>query len=144
MVQLSSDYARQKELMQASLTAKREGAEFVTSPLYERLTEMQAKAERRRGRKSKWFMILVAVSVIPFVFGGDGDKVSHEAAAESGVKTVQMSPDGVVSPEQEMDNMLADNDPYEKATVSVTIGGKTISRELTISEIQKLQSMQNN
>ena len=141
MVQLRSDLARQSELMHASLSAKREGAVFYKSPLYERLAEMQEKSNKRKARRFPWITVISVVSIIPFMVGGSEDK-----SANSAFNTINQIQQGQnvfahTTPEHEINNLLAVEGLNEKATVSVTIGGKTVSKELSVSDIQRMQGL---
>ena len=148
MVHLKSDYIRQQEFMNASLSAKREnvGGRMDKSPLFERLACMQEKEARRRNRRRlPWFTIVTVITIIPFMFGwGDGQSampdVTVSVIEEQESEVTQST---LWEPEEEMAAMMEETPEQEKATVSVTIGGKTVSKDIAVSEIQKMQMVSN-
>ena len=135
-IQMNSDLARQNELMQASLSAKREGAIMNKSPLYERLATMQAREERRRNRRFPWLTIVVALIALPFIMQ-EKSKASINVDADIPFPTRE-EVYGSDTPETEFSTMMVDRKDHEKATVSVTIGGKTVSKEMSVSDIRKM------
>lgn len=135
-IQMNSDLARQNEFMQASLSAKREGAVMSKSPLYERLATMQAREERRRNRRFPWLTIVIALIALPFIMQ-EKSNASIDVDANIPFPTRE-EVYGSDTPETEVSTMMIDQKDHEKATVSVTIGGKTVSKEMSVSDIRKM------
>lgn len=163
MVQLKSDIYRQQEFMDASLNAKREGmVDMGPSPMYERLAEMREKEHRRSSKKRgmPWMIIISLVSFGYFIMYGKDmmqeslpaiqQQVIQAQLQQQGMTGMQGMPPSTNLPqpiqasaqmEAQASNALTSMAPNEKATISITVGGQTITREMTLSEIQQMQAM---
>jgi hypothetical protein len=147
MVQMRSDLARQQELMNASFAAKREGAvTFHKSPLYERLEDLHAK-ERRKSFKLPWKSCLFLIGILYFFYGG-GQEDLQESLKEAVIAEIAGNPqiqslniDGL-PPEDHVQNLLQKVPQDEMATVSITLNGQTIMKDISVSEIENLQKTQ--
>ena len=127
MVELKSDIARRSALYDASLKARKDDFNYTMHrTMHEQLSSIRERQMRPK-RRIPWVTIISIVSVIPFLFTGEGQ------TAIKGLKQTS-------SPEQQLSHQIQNANPDEVATVSVTIGGQTMTRQLTAAEIQAMQN----
>jgi hypothetical protein len=138
MVEMRSDLARRSNFTTASEQAKKDGLGMgMYDSMQDRLNYHREKQSRKGKRRLPWFTIISVISIVPVFFMGDIIPSNNPKAMMKGQPVATTS-----SPEQAVAQSIEQSDASETAQISVTIGGRTITRNLTIEEIRQMQAMQ--
>ncbi len=129
MIEMKNDVMRRATYDMASQEARKDTFNYeMHQTMEERLGAMREKQMRPK-RKKPWFLIFTVVTTIPIFFMGD------MLPSLSGVPQM-------ITPEQQLQGVAKNAEGGEMATVSVTIAGKTVSKQIPVSEVQSLQATQ--
>ena len=127
MIELRSDIARRVALDDASADVRKNGpALYQQESMNDRLNALREKQNRPK-RKLPWFTIISVVSCVPMLFM-DG----MNPMAMMGGRAPQTQGQAL---EKSVNNAGAG----ETATVSVNIGGKTFTKQISASDLQAMQ-----
>jgi hypothetical protein len=137
MIEMRSDLGHKARLDAASIQARKEGA-GLHDPMSVRLDQLREKQLRKSQKKRRlpWFTIISIVSCAPLLFMGD--MMPSKSMGGGSANVAAVSSTAGISPQAAQTAAAALGD--KKATVSVTIGGKTFTREVSARDIQALQS----
>lgn len=134
MVELRNDMMRRAKFDTASRDARLDDFDYsMHQTMDERLGIMR---EKRLGPKKRipWFLIITVISCAPLFFMGEEGKKNALASIPSQQSSVEQYP------EEELKQAISGGNVEEMATITVTIGGKTMSKQIPVSELQAMQS----
>lgn len=152
MLEMQSDIVRQSTLSKASAEARETGVYLQESSLIDRTYALRNRVERPRSRLP-WFTIILAASCIPALMmdGGISSLSSRGVSmTEQGAGTPPLSSSPIVavadtsrlSPEEALAHQINSmaEDASQKAMVTVTVGGKSFSREISMDDLRAMQA----
>ena len=126
MLEMKSDLQRRSSYNAASREARLDDFNYQKhETMEEKLTHLRDRQSRPK-KRLPWFTIISIVSIVPMFFMGD-------------MMPGKPSMGSRATPETQLSQSINESSTNDMATVSVTIGGKTITRQLSVGEIQALQ-----
>ncbi len=136
MVEMRSDLARKSSFSTASEEAKNDGLGMgMYESMQDRLDHHRQKQLGKRKRRLPWFTIISIITIAPIFFIGDVVPTNPTSLMKGQSASTS-------TPEQAVTESIEKSDASETAQISVTIGGRTITRTLTVEEIRQMQAMQ--
>jgi|GEM_PF-4593587 len=156
MIEMKSEIGRKVKFSQATKQAHKEGAFEMHDTMSNRLNAMREKQMHpRKSRLPLIIKIISGLSLIVFFFMPESEPLKRQISSQMQQSKQDIHAQQAVQPnvqfpggnqvndiEQALSNTVSNVSSDEKATVTVTIGGKTFTRELSAQEIQAMQQMQ--
>jgi len=129
MVEMQSDLARHARLSKASIEAQQDPFSYgKQKTLHEKITDLHTRSTRPK-RRFLWLKIISVICAVTFYLTSD---MTSTPTALTALKSSQNIENNT---EQQLVNSFNAAQPDDVATVTVTIGGQTFTRNLTAAEI---------